>query len=302
MERKPPKAEKKTVSQLDVTWEARSDKPKIRLLLDSGAFSAWSGGAPIDIDNYCAFIKENLHLIDTYVVLDMIPGRPGGARTQAMVEESASESYKNLQYMKKQGLKPLPVFHMGERWYWLEKMVADGENYIGLSAKKGMFPSEHERNLDQAFTIITKGDGTPIIDTHGFGITSHRLLIRYPWTTVDSTTWSMSAGYGKVFIPHCTNAGEWDYYHSPHIVIISGVRQASTGGGPMEFGSFGPIARDRVKRYLAEIGLTIPDCRNDDEARRKAILHYFQEFEKHVQVPKFLHRARGGGFWSAQED
>jgi len=92
-------------------------------MLDSGAYSAWNRDETIDIDEYIAFIKKHRKLVDTYVNLDVIPGKYGRPRTQQEVEASAKLSYENLQYMKSKGLSPIPVFHQGERFHWLERGV-----------------------------------------------------------------------------------------------------------------------------------------------------------------------------------
>ena len=65
--------------ELDLIWKKRlwtyywliqdngkmtTEKNKVELFLDSGAYSAWSQGSPIDINNYIDFIKENIDVID----------------------------------------------------------------------------------------------------------------------------------------------------------------------------------------------------------------------------------------------
>ena len=58
-----------------------------------------------------------------YVNLDSIPAK----KTLEAREAAARQSYKNQQVMKEAGLHPIPVFHQGENWLWLEKMLKDGE-------------------------------------------------------------------------------------------------------------------------------------------------------------------------------
>src|SRR5262245_32562654 len=106
-------------------WGLRPMKPPepIRLFLDSGAFSAWKQRQTIDVRNYIKFVREAEPWIAIYANLYVIPGRPDRVRTTADAEASATQSYRNLQIMKDAGLKPLPVFHQGERFHWLEKML-----------------------------------------------------------------------------------------------------------------------------------------------------------------------------------
>ena len=105
------------------------------ILLDSGAFSAFNLGEHIDLDDYIGFVKANKGLIYRCINLDKIPGnfgirewRPEG------IEAAAAASYANHQKMKEAGLNPIPVFHQDENFRWLEKYLADGEDYICLSA------------------------------------------------------------------------------------------------------------------------------------------------------------------------
>src|SRR5260221_8934511 len=111
-------------------------KKKVQLMLDSGAFSAWNRGEEINIKEYIAYVKRNQHLLHSHVNLDVIPGVHGQRRATDDVESSAKQSYDNLQIMKAAELRPIPVFHHGESLTWLERLLKDGEPYIGLSASK----------------------------------------------------------------------------------------------------------------------------------------------------------------------
>src|SRR5215510_8863381 len=110
---------------------------RINLFLDSGAYSAWTKGQTIDVREYIKFIQAAAPWLSFYVNLDVIPGRADRVRTVADVEASAAQSYRNLQIMKDAGLRPIPVFHHGEHFRWLEKMLADGED-IGVSTAKNL--------------------------------------------------------------------------------------------------------------------------------------------------------------------
>jgi hypothetical protein len=250
-------------------------KPHVRLMLDSGSYTACGKNATIDLDAYIAFIEANKQWLWQYVNLDVIPSRP---HTPAQLEASAKQSYDNLQFMKDAGLSPIPVFHQGEAFSWLEKLLADREPYIGISTDKNLFPKAQRKFLDQAFEMLIDKQGQPIVKTHGFGITSVDHMLRYPFTSVDSTTWAMAAGFGKIFVPYVNQDGGYDYARSPLEVIMSGRKQRSTEVKP--FATLRPSLQEHVKGYLAEIGISIPQARYDGQARRRALLHYFTEFEK----------------------
>lgn len=74
----------------------------IYVLLDSGAFSASQAIKegkqiePLRVEEYCDFIREYKDLLYGYIVLDNM--------------NDPQETKLNFQYMKEQGLSPIPVF------------------------------------------------------------------------------------------------------------------------------------------------------------------------------------------------
>jgi hypothetical protein len=98
--------------------------------------------------------------------------------------------------MKEQGLQPIPVFHQDENLSWLEKMLAEGETYIGLSPK----PTNTDNIaawLDACFDLL-KGSS---VKTHAFGATSPVILENFPFTSADSSTWREVTMNGSIFAP-----------------------------------------------------------------------------------------------------
>jgi hypothetical protein len=153
-----------------VTAESPQGKPVVKLILDSGAWSAWRQKKPIDFNKYCDHIKRNEEWIYFYVNLDHIePGNP---------QRSAEMSFANLKAMRTQGLDPMPVFHAHEDISWLYRMLDLGCTRIGLA---GLSLGSHAHLVD------TKGN--PIIKVHALGEGRFDCLTRYPWATADSTSW-----------------------------------------------------------------------------------------------------------------
>jgi hypothetical protein len=108
-------------------------EPRVQVFLDSGAFTAWTKGETIKVEDYIRFVRQVEPYVQIYANLDVIPASPKRVRTVEEVETSAQQSHRNWQKMKDAGLRPLPVFHQMERFRWLERMLRDGENYIGIS-------------------------------------------------------------------------------------------------------------------------------------------------------------------------
>jgi hypothetical protein len=248
---------------------------KVRLLLDSGVFSAWNLGKTLDMKAYIDYVKRNKKWLFSYVNVDVIPGEYGRKRTRSEVEKSAKLSYDNLQTMKSHGLRPIPVFHQGEQLYWLERLLADGETYIGISTAKDLRGKEHLHWLDTVFSMLTDTNGYPIVKVHGFGITNPRFLLRYPFYSVDSTTWALSPAYGHIFVPVYVK-GEPDYLRLPNKMIMSGVPHANKSSQNTRYEGLSPIGQECVTRFLAEeVGINVTQARCGYSPRQRAVLIYY---------------------------
>lgn len=261
----------------------------IKLMLDSGAFSAWKRGVEIDIDEYCEYIKKHEHLLYSYVTLDTIPGKPNVRKTQAEINSSAELSYKNQQYMKKKGLAPIPVFHMGEDFRWLRRYMDDGEPYIGISPAADLPQGQIREWLDRAFTAVCDKDGWPTVKTHGFGVASFALLKRYPWFTADATSWALTAAYGSVYIP--VYKGKVPDYTQPPVKLTVSEVDRKAGELPSDhYLRYGPIMKERVVHFLThEVGVKVEDAAVDYEVRARAIVYFMLKFQDAIGEQPFRH-------------
>jgi hypothetical protein len=73
---------------------------KLRLVVDSGAFTAWNAGKPIELDDYCRFLETLPVTPWRYFTLDVI-GDP-------------AKTWDNYQTMLARGFKPVPILTKGE--------------------------------------------------------------------------------------------------------------------------------------------------------------------------------------------
>ena len=273
-------------------------KPAVNLLLDSGAFSAWFHKDSIDLKSYIEFIQRNMPLIAAYVSLDTIPGKGGVMdRSQSEIEESARASSANHRIMQKEGLAPIPVFHQGERFYWLEKMIEEGEPYIGVSPYLRSSVSDIIAWMDKCFTLLTDSEGRPVAKTHGFGVTGYRAMIRYPWFSVDSTTWAIAPGYGILKIPVEGVDGKPDFKIPPRQVYLSGADTKNKGAA--HFDALSEHEQDWARKFIADCGYTVTDARNSYPARQNIYIKYFQMVEKYGATRVFEHRR--GTFGAARK-
>lgn len=168
-----------------------------KLFIDSGAFSIANKvtrGKNLTIDDYIEFINSNTRP-DLYASFDVIP-RP---LTTETAKNSAEQSLNNYLYMLDKLDKPeklIPVYHYGEDFKYLEKILELKPNYIAFGGRGGISTKYLYTCLDTFFDIL-KGSN---VKTHAFGITVLNLLEQYPVTSADSTSYQKVATMGGIFV------------------------------------------------------------------------------------------------------
>jgi len=207
---------------------------KVNLFLDSGAFSAFTKGVTINIEEYITFIKENQNVIAVYANLDVI-GDPAGTLTNQKIMEAA-------------GLNPLPCFHYGEDINYL-KIYLENYDYLALGGMVPISTTDLIPWLDMIFSqYICDQQGTPKIKVHGFGLTSLKLMLRYPWYSVDSTSWVMTGRMGSIYVPRFRN-GKYDYLIDSWKVSVSDRSPKKMDAGK-HFKTFSPPEQTIITNYL----------------------------------------------------
>ncbi|HZK85701.1 MAG TPA: hypothetical protein VFC58_13760 [Desulfosporosinus sp.] len=146
-------------------WQMAKDY-SMDILLDSGAFSAWSRGKRISVQEYADYLTK--WQPQKYFNLDVIGDSEGTARNQT--------------YLESLGFLPIPVFHFGEPMTLLDELV---RNYkvIGLGGTVGKPHTQRRAWLGKVYSLH------PSVKFHGLGITNRTLLEAYPFYSVDSTWW-----------------------------------------------------------------------------------------------------------------
>lgn len=152
-----------------------------KLMIDSGAFSVWTGSKEkIDINKYIKFLKTNMEYIDYYISLDDMC--------------SAEKSYENLLIMRDAGLNPLPVFHGGEDFEWLKKLVKLGYNFILLGSKTAVNKLLWFKQIFCEYH--------PQIKFHGLGLVSLKYFLEIPFYSVDFTSFFSDSLRGNILLLH----------------------------------------------------------------------------------------------------
>lgn len=166
----------------------------VKVFLDSGAFSAFTKGVNVDLPAYCEYIKRNMDIIE---VID-------GALCASVLDGIGDprKTYENQKAMEELGVKPLPCFHYGEPEEYLEYYV-NNYSYITLGGMVPISTPQLRLWLDRIWEkYLTDGSGRPKIKVHGFGLTIIELMGRYPWYSVDSSSWVQIAANGNILIPN----------------------------------------------------------------------------------------------------
>ena len=250
-------------------------------ILDSGAYSSYKIGAIIDIDEYCDFIRKYEKIIDYYIVLDVIG--------------SDVKSYENLLYMQAKGLNPLPVFHQGDDFKYLEKFTDGSYDFICLSpldySGKG---SNMVRWLDECFgNYICDNEGKPKMKVHGLGLTTPHMMNRYPWYSVDSTSWKLSAAFGSIFVPR-KKLGKYDF--------IDCMTLSVSIKGDNKYNNLSDIEKEYIREYL--LYMDVPFGNNDEEGvsnsyayRRFINLLYTKKLEEQINEKEVIFKNKSKGLF-----
>lgn len=189
-------------------WIEYKKEHDFKLFVDSGAYSAHTKGAELDVDEYISYINKNEGIFDVVAQVDKIPGEFKKHKTLEQLKSAPEESWQNYLYMRERVIdadKLLPIFHQGEDFKHLQRMLEakfDGKHipYIGISPANDLLTSHKAKWLETVFRII-RDSSNPQVKTHAFGMTTKNLLEKYPFYSADSTTWLMQGIFGSIQTP-----------------------------------------------------------------------------------------------------
>ncbi len=151
--------------------------------LDSSAYSVWKRAARVDLGRYADYCGDIADGLDWYANLDVIGDWRAGLA--------------NLAALEGKGLTPVPVFHLGEPWGLLEDFVL-GYDRVAIARGPGMCFAGMWRLLEVIFDRYSDSEGTPLCRFHGFRMTDRRVMARFPFDSVDSTTWISGSAWDEL--------------------------------------------------------------------------------------------------------
>jgi len=262
----------------------------LNLILDSGAFSAWNQRTTVSLEKYTDFCLKWGKYVQTIVSLDVIPGEFGKKKlSRGEVEQSASQGWANYLYMLQRGVpkeKLVHVFHQGESFQWLERIVSE-MGYVGLSPANDRTTSEKIEWLDNCMDYVTDEHKMPTVKFHGFAVTSHLLMTRFPWYSVDSTSWVQVSRHGSVFIPQ-KDKGEYNFVLKPHQVAVSTrspliYKYGRQDNQAKHFLTLSPSDQAHIIEYLNTLGITMEQLQTEYRARDTVNVEFLKGLVKQIK-------------------
>ena len=251
-------------SSIDSMLKHKADGVVKSLFIDSGAYSVHTGKAVVDLDEYISFVNSMDEHISAIAQLDTIPGVFNQPKSPEDYEESAKKSWENFEYMYDKLKSPdklIPVFHYGESFNVLRKMLAwkdkDSKplSYIGISPANDSAQKTKNKYMQDVYNIIRESCN-PNVRTHLFGMTALDALSKFPCYSADSVSHRLMGAYGKVLIPEFG------------VISVSKKTRTSKTKSNMSFiDTADDMAMGRLNNFLDSIGITVEELQNSHSAR-----------------------------------
>lgn len=157
---------------------------EVDLMVDSGAFTAFTKGKKISLEEYTDWLIEHKQHVTTGVVLDVIGDWKGTARNHERMLNRLPEGF------------PLkPVWHSTSPISELERLCKEYD-YIGIGGLVSM--SLNVKAFMQHMIRVHKVADKYGTKLHGLGVTGETAMLRLPWNTVDSSSWLSGSRYGRL--------------------------------------------------------------------------------------------------------
>lgn len=245
------------------------------------------------VEDYCEFVEKYKAAIDHYSVVDVIP--------------NPERTWEVQQWMEDRALHPVPVVHYPTNLKWLEHYLNRGHDYIAIGGIIGGHNQLNCQNwLDRAFQIVGDEKGMPRVRLHGFAATSFFIMLRYPWYSVDSSTWLKVGAYGGIFVPP-KRKGRFVFDEPPYIVktAFESPERKKVGAHLLTISS---LERDLVYQWLDRIEIPVGRMSelgeikevgviNDHSTRLITNMIYFEQFSGHIpKYPWAFKSSRQKGF------
>ena len=230
-----------------------------KLFLDSGAFTAWTKGVTVNVDDYVKFINEYGDCIDYFGQLDVIPI---GNKTE-VVEKSAKETLENYYDMISRinyKDKLVYTFHVGEPIEYLIEALKWGSEHkdimkrIALGGLVKKNKATKEAFMKRVFPIIKQY--YPEVKVHLFGTTTDYYFKNYPADAGDSSNYIQTSVNGGVDTPY-------------------GIIRFGNKTDKHHYGVYNKESKEVLDKYFKSIDIN-PEDLDKDDVRMLANIKYIE--------------------------
>lgn len=264
-----------------VECQKACEEAKVKIMLDSGAYSLHSisrasskRGSSVKIkqsldieqlqrefyNKYIGYVKEKLKQkkLSFFVTLDY-------KKEQPLIY--------NMQHkFLKDGLNPTPVFHGDSPIYWLHKYIDLGHKFICIgSVKRKRRSKEQMFFFDEIFNFGEKYG----VKYHGLATTNLEGMIKFPWKSVDSTSWTLAASYGCLMLPPNGFKSKFSLIH------VSNKRASSS---LVSYNQLSLSQRSTINEYVSSLGFDINKLRKSTFEREVWNAYIFANLKEILTV------------------
>ena len=269
-------------------------QPRLSILLDCGAYSAFTKKQEVSLDAYMEFCWKEQRNLWGYAALDVV--------------KNPVRTLENYRLMLKQGLRPFPVHTHGNTERDMDEMFESAPMVMCGGLFGGQLATRHHVGQpDQVAQIVKQrmvwAKGRPI---HWFGLGDESLIRALKPYSVDTSTWSGGIRYGRLQI--YLGRGRW-FFLEPEVWFKEGREKDMHTKVPPEawrvlnaegFGEADLLDRERWRRW----------SRNDRVLNLimnvKSAIRHSLEFREEFGILFFLaqsshHSASSAILWKAIE-
>jgi len=218
----------------------------LRLIGDSGAFSAVTQGAEIDLYAFADWAKKWKKKLAWVASLDVI-GDPDG-------------TLRNFEKLRNMDLNVVPTVHFGTKPQALDDYIKDGVDFVGLGGMVGQGGGPQLLRWIVSMFRYAR-DNHPQMRFHGWGMTQATTLQALPWYSADSSSYGSAWRYGQARLFDPTK-GKW-------VIIRMNDKEAHKH-------------RDFLERYYSvtpeEVAVANADTKHTHTVTQALGYQYFEDF------------------------
>lgn len=216
-------------------FDLASITPGCPLVLDSGAFTAYTQGGKVDIFEYAEWLDSISRPIDFAFTLDVL----GDER----------QSFRNWERLADRGTRTVPVIHRGQGPSTLMRYLDAGAGRVALGGMVGGGVSTQVKAWSAVMFRALRD--RPDVLVHGLGVHLSSPMARFPWHTTDSSTFGFAWRFARLML--------WDgrRWHSVPLDGRSIFKHAalvrSYGFQPEQVASSTPDTREDLVRFVMRV-------------------------------------------------